>query len=102
MMSGFVVKYNMWFSENPDKKSLINALDQKKVIHTLVDSLNNILDFNSNETSNYIFEYYSRKFFGKLQNTYSGDVATCALKILKDSVEKKITIIGSNKIIFKT
>lgn len=102
MLSGFVVKYKMWFTDSVDKKSLINAIDQKKVIHTLIDILNSVLDFNRNGVTNYVYENYSRRFFVKLNIIYSGEEATKLIKILKDKIDGKITVISTNKIQFKT
>lgn len=101
MISGFIVKYNMWFSDET-KKSTISAMDQKIIIHTAVDLLNNILDFNNPDSTNYIFEYYSKKFFSVLQRTFIGNVALEDLEQLKTSVEKRIQVVSSNKIIYKT
>ena len=102
MLSGYVVKYNMWVSENTDKKSLINALDQKIVIHTFIDILNSILNFNKDNATNYIYEYFARKFFIKLNNVYKGEDANTLLTLLKNQVDKKIVITSNNKIMFKT
>lgn len=101
MISGFIVKYNMWFSDET-KKSTISAMDQKIIIHTTIDLLNNILDFNNPESTNYIYEYYSRKFFSVLQTAFTGESATADVEQLKSSVEKRIQVVSSNKIIFKT
>lgn len=101
ILSGIVVKYNMWFSETSDKKSLLNALDQKIVIHTLLDLLNNVLDHNNSDNKNYIYEYYSKKFFITLHKVYSGTRADDTMELLKESVTKKLSIVGNNKIAFK-
>jgi hypothetical protein len=102
MLSGFVVKYNMWFSDNTSKKSLINALDQKIVIHTMIGILNNILDFNNQNTTDYIYEYYGKKFFTILHDVFTGKEADKLIVDLKEQIDKKITVISTNKIIFKT
>lgn len=102
VLSGIVVKYNMWFSETVEKKSVSNALDQKIVIHTLIDLLNNVLDYNNQENKNYIYEYYSKKFFITLHKVYSGPESEETLLILKKNIDKKLSIVGNNKIVFKT
>lgn len=102
MISGYIIKYNMWFSDSESKKSLINAMDQKIIIHTAIDLLNNILDFNNPDSTNYIYEYYAKKFFSVLQSVFIGEKATSDLDQLKNSIEKRIQVVSSNKIIFKT
>lgn len=102
ILSGIVVKYNMWFGESQNKKVILSGNDQKSVIHTCIDLLNNILDSGGTENKKYIYEFYSKKFFQTLREVYSGSSANETLSYLKDSIDKKITVISGNKIVFKT
>ena len=54
VLSGMAVKYNLWFGDNETKKSIANALNQKQVIHTLVDLINDVLESGS-KSSKYPF-----------------------------------------------
>jgi len=102
ILSGIVVKYNMWFGENTDKKNISNATDQKAVIHTVIDLLNNILETNSKPDKHFTYEAFGVKFFTKLRELYSNNVSESIIDTIKESINKKISVLGNNKIIFKT
>lgn len=101
ILSGIVVKYNMWFGETMDKKD-INITDQKIVINTVVDLLNNILEKNTNPDKDIVYESFSVGFFRKLKNVYTNKMSKDILKLLKEQSSSKISVLGNNKIVFKT
>lgn len=102
ILSGITVKYNMWFGDQPEKKSIINAQAQKMVIHTVIDAINDILDTNTTtDGSKYVYDLFAKRFFRQLRTEYSGDIAKESIKIIGDSVNKKIVITSGNKLIFK-
>jgi hypothetical protein len=63
ILSGILIKYNLWFSDSNVKKGLINPSDQKIIINTLIDLLNSILEINSKKTKNFLYEMFSSRFF---------------------------------------
>lgn len=102
ILSGFVVKYNMWLNAvSNTKKSFINAQDQKSAIHTTIDLLNNVLDTGSQSNKIYIYENFTKKFFQNLKNVYSGMSANSTLTYLKESINKKIVMGSNGKLMFK-
>ena len=107
ILSGVLVKYNLWFSNlssNPEtsKKTIISPVDQKSIIHTLVDLLNSILEINIHKNKNYIYEMFASRFFSKLNQVYSGTASKELLDRLDNSIKMKITVSSDKKIHYKT
>jgi hypothetical protein len=102
ILSGVLVKYNLWFGDSTVKKGLINPADQKVIIHTLVDLLNSILEVNSQKTKNFLYEMFASRFFSRLNLVYSKNASKDLLTKLEDSMKKKISITTDRKMIFKT
>ncbi len=102
VISGVMVKYNLWFGESTAKKGAINPAEQKIIIHTFVDMLNSILEINSQKTKNFLYEMFASRFFSKLSQVYSKTVSKDILIRLEDSMKKKISISADRKMIFKT
>ena len=102
ILSGVLVKYNLWFGETTVKKGLINPSDQKTIIHTLVDLLNSILEVNSHKTKNFLYEMFASRFLSKLNQVYSKNASKDLITKLEDSMKKKISITADKKMLFKT
>lgn len=102
ILSGVLVKYNIWFGDSNVKKGLINPTDQKIIIHTLVDLLNSILEVNSQKTKNFLYEMFASRFFSKLNLVYSKNASKDLITKLEESMKKKISITQDKKLIFKT
>jgi len=102
IISGIVIKYNLWFGESTAKKASINPAEQKIIIHTLVDLLNSILEVNSKPTKNFLYEMFASRFFSKLSQVYSKNQSKDLIIRLEDSMKKKISITADRKMIFKT
>lgn len=102
IISGVIIKYNLWFGESTAKKGSINPAEQKIIIHTLVDMLNSILEINSQKTKNFLYEMFASRFFSKLSQVYSKNASKDIITKLEDSMKKKISISADRKMIFKT
>jgi hypothetical protein len=102
ILSGVLIKYNLWFGESTVKKGLINPSDQKAIIHTLVDLLNSILEVNSQKNKNFLYEMFASRFFSRLNQVYSKTASADLLGKLDDAMKKKISITSDRKIIYKT
>lgn len=102
ILSGVLIKYNLWFGETTAKKGAINPAEQKTIIHTLVDLLNSILEVNTRKTKNFLYEMFSSRFFSKLNQVYSKNASKEILISLDNSMKKKISITTDKKLIFKT
>jgi hypothetical protein len=82
IMSCFISKYNMWNFESKDAltketqtkayRQKILPIIQKKIIHTVIDIINNILE-NSSNNKLQIYEIISSKFYAKLNTIFSND-----------------------------
>ena len=101
ILSGMVIKYNMWFSEQMDKKAMMNAHEQKTIIHTCIDILNDLLE-SSEKSSKYVYEYFRKKFFISIRLNYSSNSQTEIIQYLKENMEKKISIGVNGKIMFRS
>lgn len=102
IISGVIIKYNLWFGESTAKKGSINPAEQKIIIHTLVDMLNSILEINSQKTKNFLYEMFASRFFSKLSQVYSKNASKDIITRLEDSMKKKISISADRKMVFKT
>ena len=102
IISGIIIKYNLWFGEPTAKKGAINPAEQKIIIHTLVDLLNSILEVNSQKTKSFLYEMFASRFFSKLSQVYSKNASKEILTKLEDAMKKKISITADKKMIFKT
>lgn len=100
ILSGMAVKYNLWFGDSENKKTIANANNQKQIIHTLVDLINDILESNTNAVK-YPYDNFSKRFFILLRTEFSGPKADETLEILQNSANKKITVGPNNKIMFR-
>lgn len=99
-LSGMTIKYNAWFNDQTDKKSIVNAHGQKSIIYTCVDMLNDILESSVN-SNKYAYGYFSKKFFITLRKNYDGVEAIETIKQLKENIDKKIAIGSTGKLVFK-
>jgi hypothetical protein len=90
-------------SSNPEtsKKTIISPVDQKAIIHTLVDLLNSMLEINTQKNKNFLYEMFASRFFSKLNQVYSGSAAKELLDRLDNSIKKKITVSSDKKIHYK-
>ena len=102
ILSGILLKYNLWFSDLNVKKGMINPTDQKIIINTLVDLLNSILEINTTKNKNFLYEMFASRFFSKLNQVYSKKVSSDVIIKLDNMSKKKISIVDNKKIIFKT
>jgi hypothetical protein len=102
IISGVIIKYNLWFGESTAKKGSINPTEQKIIIHTLVDMLNSILEINSQKTKNFLYEMFASRFFSKLSQVYSKNASKDIISKMEDSMKKKISISADRKMVFKT
>lgn len=102
IISGIIIKYNLWFGESTAKKGAINPAEQKIIIHTLVDLLNSILEVNSQKTKSFLYEMFSSRFFSKLSQVYSKNASKEIITKLEDAMKKKISITADRKMVFKT
>jgi hypothetical protein len=98
-------KYNMWAYEYPDetkKKNYIVTI-QKKIIHTVIDIINNVLEnAANNKTKDYIYNMISIKTFKKFDSIYkNNEIYDKILNDGKTSIhgEKKSYIITKKNII---
>jgi len=77
IMSCFISKYNMWNydTKEPQTKATrlkILPLIQKKIIHTVIDIINNILE-NASQNKIQIYEIISSKFYSKLNTVFANE-----------------------------
>jgi hypothetical protein len=82
IFSCLILKYNIWADYKPNKdidniknikknKKTIDPILQKKIIHTIVYILNNILENDVKKDKYYIYKSFSTKFYNILGNIYS-------------------------------
>jgi len=80
-------RYNIWFNLSKettdiDKKTAINPIVQKMIIHTLVDIINIILEVNTQKEKSYIIEVISTKFLIKLRTLFNDNKLYDKLKTI--------------------
>ena len=90
---GIYSKLNMWYNEDiPFKVNNINPQLQRFIIHTFIDCLNSILEINTKEKSNYIYNIISTKFFNKLNYIYNNNSSVDIITKLDNENIKKVII----------
>jgi hypothetical protein len=81
-ISCMLTKYNMWQTVEENKK--FNPDTQKKIIYTLIDLINSILEYYCNnkkaENLHYLYDMLSSRFFHKLNTTFKNEVIMGKLK----------------------
>ena len=104
LVSCMATKYNLWYREKSNGDKKFNPTVQKIIIHTFIDILNSILENNSKNNKNYVFESISVKFYNKLQVLYSNDEILYKLKridsdniILPNLPNQKLSIVTKYK-----
>lgn len=105
-ISCLLTKYRIWQYDTEDdqketnKKSFSTEI-QKKIIYTLIDLINSVLEIYSSKKmkNNYIYEMLSVKFFQKLGTTYKNNDI---LKKIKEIEEKKLVVDGNKKRLVKS
>jgi hypothetical protein len=93
-VSCILVNYKIWNSTDTQKSF---PIIQKEFIHSLVDTLNSILEVNINsiKENNYIYKMFVTKYYIKLENEYS-DIKIIN-SILNPNIIKKNIIVKNNK-----
>jgi hypothetical protein len=98
-ISGIYAKLNMWYSNDiPSKLNHINPQIQKLVIHTFIDCLNSILEINTKENKNYIYNVITTKFFNKLNYIYNNNTSVDIISKLDADNVKKVIITSDKKL----
>ena len=93
--SCLITKYNLWSSETEDKlkDKKFNPIIQKKIIHSLIDLINSIIEVYSKVGNKHsVYEIVSIKFFQRLTSVYK---KTDILDKIKAREEGKIITTGS-------
>lgn len=108
-ISCLVTKYNMWLTmdENIEdtKKKSHNVIIHKKIIHTVIDALNSIIENSSKKDSPYIYDSIIVRYINKIKGEYSDHLIIDKLrKSIQDTslLEKKtfvLTKMAPNKLI---
>ena len=68
-ITGFIIKLNLWNDDIKYIKNKLNLTLHKKVIHTFLHILNNILEINHTYKNN-LYSSFSSKFYQCLKNIY--------------------------------
>jgi hypothetical protein len=98
-ITGVYAKYNMWYADGITfKPNNINPQIQRIAIHTFVDALNSILEVNTKESSNYLYNMFSTKFFNKLNNVYNNTSGKDVLDKLELQNKQKVVITIDKKL----
>lgn len=92
--SCMITKYNMWYSDSSMKVKKFDPIVQKRIIHTLIDCMNSILEIYGRKQKHYLYEVVAVKFFKKLQTTFINEII---IDKLKKMVEKKIIVDGTKR-----
>lgn len=77
-----VTKYSMWFYESDTREQSqdqgtqkkikkFNPIIQRKIVNTLIDFINSVLEIYSLKKHNYLYTVFSSKFFQMLKTTFS-------------------------------
>ena len=94
-MSCMMTRYNLWQRQDTDaSKDKFDLNVQKKIIHTLIDFMNSIVEINSQKKKKYIYDIISTRYFTKLNTTYSNNTILEKIKAL----ENKNIVVEDNKV----
>lgn len=106
-ISCLITKYGMWYHEeiSTDKeikapeasrdKKKFNPLVQKMIIHTIIDTMNSILEiYSGKKKKHYLYNIIATKLFQKMNSTFQNDNI---LQKLKEIHERKIVTEGTVK-----
>lgn len=98
-LSGIYAKFNMWHTEDVVfKPNNINPQIQRVIIHTFIDAINSILEVNTRENKNYIYNVFAIKFFNKLMSIYNNNTSKDIIDNLELINKKKVVITSDKKL----
>jgi len=94
-LSCVLLRFKVWlYKYSVEQKISVSPLLQKIIIHTLVELINSILEVNTREDKNYLYEITSTKFFVKLRTVYND---TEILEKLAQQSDKKVEVDKNTK-----
>ena len=89
-MSCMITRYNLWQTqETPEKKEHFDINTQRKIIQTLIDLINSVIEVYTRKKRHYIYDIIVNRFFTKLNTTYSN---SSVLEKIKDLQNKSIVV----------
>ena len=92
--SCMISKYKLWYTSDTTEKNI--SIIQRQVIHTIIDLINSLMEVNSNDSKNYLYEMISSKIINKINTLFKNDDV---LKNIEEREKKKIIVNSStNKI----
>ena len=92
--SCMISKYKLWYASDVTEKNI--SIIQRQVIHTIIDLINSLMEVNSSDSKNYLYEMIAYKIITKVNTLFKNDDI---LKNIEERENKKITVnSATNKI----